>query len=276
MLMFDVIKYIFYLCDFKTQLKLRSVCKKYNTIPITKIPFPYDMLLTDEIVAIYPYLEHINGFSSSALTNVSVKNLKYLKTIVVGYNITIDIIKELKNLRNLRSLSIKCTPQPIKGIDNYIIQCENLTGLSLNGNYRITDTAVKELHNLKRLVLRHNTEITDNSVMTLTKLRTLGVTSCFNITDVSVSKLTNLTELNAWKNINITDAAIRAIGCNLTALRAGYNHSITHNTLQYLTNLTYLDITGNTTVNNNTIKNMKKLTYLFYDETAITKWKYKE
>jgi hypothetical protein len=315
MLTFDVIKYIFYLCDFKTQLKLRSVCKKYNTISIKQIPHVYCHSLTDKIIESYPYLERISGFYYGNFTNASVKNLKYLECIEIWHKNKIDIIKNLINAQHLRSLTILDSTPSIKWLDDTIMQFKNLTFLRLYGKYAISDESVKELHNLETLHLSYNTEITDRSVMTLTKLRKLNIYNCFgitdvsvkelhnletlilsdnteitdnsvmiltklrklevscffDITDVSVSKLTNLTELNAWRNINITDSSIRAIGGTLTQLNAGHNPNITHNTLQYLTNLTFLDVTENKTVTNDTIKNMKKLKYLCHSNTDITK-----
>jgi len=181
MLPFDVVKVIFYNCDFRTQINIKKTCRKYYTIPIKVIPHRYGGLLNDDILLCYPYLEFLYLCNISKVSERGVKKLRNLKILYAyggKYNdITDHGVKELKNLNILYA----------------------------DGKYNdITDHGVKELKNLTELYADYNTKITDLSVKELPNLKILNASANPNITDLGVKELKNLTKLYAYKNRNIT------------------------------------------------------------------------
>ena len=166
MLPFDVVKVIFYNCDFRTQINIKKTCRKYYTIPIKVIPHRYGGLLNDDILLCYPYLEFLYLCNISKVSDRGVKKLRNLKILYAyggKYNdITDHGVKELKNLTELYAdYNTKITDLSVKELPNLKI-------LNASANPNITDLGVKELKNLTKLYAYKNRNIT---IVSTDKLR---------------------------------------------------------------------------------------------------------
>ena len=185
MLPFDVVKIIFYKCDFRSQIKLKSSSPYFYKIPIVSIPEDYHLLLTDDILLNFPQLENLDLKKNFNVTDSGVKNLKNLKGLVVGVNITDDGIAELTNLQILSSDFDRIT-------DNGIAGLKNLMHLYISESFDITDKGISQLKNLNTLSINYNNNVTDNGIANLQNLTILEICDNNKITDSGIAKLKKL------------------------------------------------------------------------------------
>ena len=209
----------------------------------------------------------------------SLKELRNVKNLdLIFAKLTIDTLKAVSALKNLRVLSIRSnnTLSPT-GLQQILSNLTNLIDLDISDCRRITDASLKHFtgqHNLKALYLA-NTKITDKGLVHLSLLLNLSKLdlSDTNITDnglVFVSNLVNLRDLylNGCKYISGTGLSNFSNDCKLSNLSINPNVTDTGlDTIAKLSNLTQLYLRPNCQITEDAVERnfvyLKKL-YVFH------------
>lgn len=168
----DVVKLIFNMLQFKEQIAFKSSCKRFQALPIRKIPIGLCQYLTNDILKQYPNLEYV----STTMSKVTNKGLKYLPKLLELYaSLSFITDRGLQYVPNLRVLSTS-DQMSDKGL-KYV---PHLKYLSIQQNLSITNQGLQYVPHLTKLYIMGWTSLTSDCLQYLPCLEQLFIiTSTF-------------------------------------------------------------------------------------------------
>lgn len=221
-----------------SQIRLRQVCKRFLQLRVTNfyVSYPYLHKVTDEIIFKYPYIESLNLFRASTITNIN--HFKFLTLLSCGGSDSGISDSSIKDCIHLTKLYTSYNPK-ITNV-NYL---QYLIELDASGNCGISDNGIKDCINLKVLYANYNSKIT--TVNHFNQLRILGIAGGCGISDSGILNCVNLQHLYVSNNFKISNINHCKL---LERLVMNGDCGITNNGFKECVNIRNLGIVDNTRI----------------------------